>query len=149
MDERVKNVYNRIYAELFRLTLLGCCLSVIVKFAILDMNVSDCILEYLILVISPVYLLIRSRMLGVTGAARLAGMRKDYNKRFKTALISGLILSMFVITAILRNRGESVEWTDLIGAAVPFVVCFCAVHVGFRKWEEWRQKKLDDRYGDE
>lgn len=145
MDERVKSTYEKIYAELFRLILFGCCVSVIVKIAFLDRNVLDCIPEYPIMVGSPVYLLIRSRMLGVTQTV----VPKDTFKRnLRISLVCALLLCMFVFVAIMRNRGTDVRWGNLAAFALSFILCFVLAHIGFRKWEEHRQKKMDDKYDD-
>ena len=143
MDERVKETYRKIYAELFSLILFGCCLSVIIKIAFLGMDVTACIPEYPILVGSPVYLLVRSRMLGVTQADFLKSKTK---RNHPLTIVCALLLSLLVFTAIARNHGEPVNWKTVLGFGVPFVICFALGQLGFRKLEERRQKKLDSKY---
>lgn len=143
MDERVKETYRKIYAELFSLILFGCGLSIIIKIAFLDMSAASCIPEYPILVGSPVYLLIRSRMLGVTQAEFLNNKPKK-SRRLST--VSALLFSLLIFTAIARNHGEPVDWKTVLGFGAPFVIIFVLAQVGFRKLEERRQKKLDSKY---
>lgn len=143
MDERVKETYRKIYAELFYLVLLGCGLSVIIKIAVLDMDATSCIPEYPILVGSPVYLLVRSQMLGVTQADSLKNKSKKHRR---LSLVCALLFSLLVITAIARNQGDPADWNTVLGFAVPFVICFALGQLGFRKLEERRQKKLDKKY---
>ncbi len=146
MDERVKNTYEKIYAELFRLVLVGCCLSAMIKIALLDMPVTACIPEYPIMIGSPIYLLIRSRMLGVTQAA---AAKPRYKRNMMLSLVCALLVSLFVAMMILRGREGTVEWNSLIGFAFSFIGCFLLVHFGVRKWEELRQRKLDERYDED
>lgn len=66
MDERIKETYRKIYAELFVIVLFACCISMLIKFIFLHRSMPECILEFLILTGSPVYMAVRTRMLGVT-----------------------------------------------------------------------------------
>lgn len=143
MDERVKETYRKIYAELFSLIMVGCALSIIIKIAFFNMDAASCIPEYPILVGSPAYLLVRSRMLGVTQADFLNNRAK---KSRKLATICALLIALLVFTAITRNHGEPVNWKTVLGFGIPFVICFAAGQIGFRKLEERRQKKLDRKY---
>lgn len=144
MDERIKETYHKIYAELFTIILAGCCISIIVKLAFFGRNAADCIPEYPILVGSPIYLAIRTRMLGVTQISY-----QDRKKRKRLLpLFCGLFVAVFVFTAIMRTHGEPMDVLKLAGFMVPFVLTFVLAHTGFRKLEERRQKKLDSKYDD-
>ena len=145
MDERVKETYRKIYAELFSLILFGCCISIVVKLAFLEMNATDCIPEYPILVGSPIYLAVRSRMLGVTQAAAFGGKKRHR----KTALVCGALVALMVFVGMMRGKHTQVNIMDCIGFMIPFLVCFVVVQTGYRKLEERRQRKLDERYGEE
>lgn len=144
MDERIKEVYRKIYAELFYLVLIGCCISVFVKLAFLGMDAVDCIPEYPILVGSPIYLAVRTRMLGVTQVTT-----PDRKKRRKALpLVCGLLTALFVFTAMMRSQTKTVDVSACLTFIIPFVVMFAAGQILFRKLEERRQKKLDSRYDD-
>lgn len=145
MDERVKSTYEKIYAELFRIVLFGCCVSIIIKTAVLGMGALDCIPEYPILVGCPVYLLIRGRMLGVTQVMVPAN---KFKQNLVLTLVCALAVSVFVFVAVLQNRGKDVEWANVLGFAFSFIGCFLAAQIGFRKWAERQQKKMDDKYDD-
>ena len=56
MDERIKETYRKIYAELFVIVLFACCISMLIKFIFLHRSMPECILEFLILTGSPVYI---------------------------------------------------------------------------------------------
>ncbi len=144
MDERIKETYHKIYAEMFYIVLLGCCVSVIIKLAFLRMDATDCIPEYPILVGTPLYLAIRTRMLGVT---QIPASRTKKNRKL-LPLVCGAFTALFVFVAIMRNQGEPVDIQKCLIFIVPFLVTFVLAQAGFRKLEERRQKKLDSKYDD-
>lgn len=144
MDERIKETYHKIYAELFYLVLIGCCISIIVKLAFLGMDASDCIPEYPILVGSPIYLAVRTRMLGVTQISALNGRKR---KR-RLPLVCGALIAVFVFTAVMRSQRTPVDFLACAEFIIPFIITFILAQTGYRKLEEWRQKKLDSKYDD-
>ncbi len=144
MDEREKEVFRKIYAELYLLIMIGCALSLIIKSTVFLKDLSDCIPEYLILVGSPIYLAIRTRMLGVTQVSRMPTPSKG---RWTATLISTLT-ALFIFAGIRKNSVTPVDWKELMGFAVTFTLVFMLTQIGYRKLEERRQKKLDSRYED-
>ena len=145
MDERVKEVYRKIYAELFLLIMIGCAISIMVKFAVLGMDASDCIPEYPILIGSPLYLAVRTRMLGVTQAGNSLSSSAR-NKR--SGLTAGILVAVFLFAATLRSQTGSVDWKEVGVFGICFIVVFLAAQRGFQHLEDKRQKKLDSRYDD-
>lgn len=147
MDERVKNMYQKIYAELFRIFLLGCCISVLVKVLFLDMNAGSCIPEFPLMIGSPIYMLIRSHMLGVT---QIPSYQSTSKSRRRLGLVLGILGAVAAVFIIKQTRGLGTETLPefLLEFVIPFVAVFLIVQIGVRKWEEKRQKKLDDKYGD-
>lgn len=143
MDERVKSTYEKIYAELFRLILAVCALSVVIKTVVMGMNAVDCIPEFPILFVSPLYLVARSQMLGVTQVSAAAPKSKQ---NLQIALVCAMMLALFIFAAALRSHGENIAWSDLSGFAILYIALFLLVNLGFRKWSEHQQKKLDDKY---
>lgn len=143
MDERIRQTYHKIYAELFHIVLFGCCISVVVKLAFLGMNATDCIPEYPILVGTPIYLAVRTRMLGVT---QMPTSRTKNRKLLP--LVCGALTALFVFVAVMRGQGEAVDIRGGMIFLIPFLAMFLLVQTGFRKLEERRQKKLDSKYDD-
>lgn len=119
MDERLKEVYRRIYTELWFIVLMVNVVSLIVKFAFLRMEWSSCITEFLILVGSPVYLLIRQNMLGAWADQGI----RPAKKRLFWACIGSMIGYIGVSFAIKRTW----NWLDLVNLLV-FVVVFFLVY---------------------
>lgn len=145
MDERIKETYRKIYAELFHLVLILCCISVVVKFAFLGMKAAECFPEYCILVGTPVYLFVRTRMLGVTQISAAVSRKK--NRRYLSAAC-GLLAALLVFTASLRSQNEDIHWGSVLVFGGTFLAAFLLVGFLVRKLEERRQKKLDSKYDD-
>ncbi len=145
MDERIKETYRRIYAELFVITLSVCCISMLIKFILFHQSTKDCLLEFLILIGSPVYMAVRTRMLGVTQAPLF---QKTSRLRRRTGLAVGLLTGLFVFAAVRRSQNAETDFLSLAGFAVSFLVSFLLAQSAYRKMEEKRQKKLDSRYDD-
>lgn len=146
MDERVKDAYQRIYAELFRIALLICCVSIVIKILFLNMSAISCIPEYPIMIGSPIYLMIRSRMMGVTQAE----IYKNRNTNIvKPLFICSILALVFYIKFTTSQSGESLSLNKFLEFGIPFIMIFLIIRIGLRKWEEARQRKLDSRYDDE
>lgn len=143
MDERIKSGYQKIYSELFHIILIACCLSLVFKIVFLGLQSKDCIPEFPIMVGSPIYLVIRSRMLGITQP----GAFPDQNSWKKyLALLSGLcgFFLVFILTAI--RHGKHADLPAALGSGVIFAVSYLIAHGIFQKLEQRRQKKLDSQY---
>lgn len=149
MDEREKQIFQKIYAELFYLIFIGCAVSLIVKFTIFQKNASDCIPEFPILVATPIYMAVRTRMLHVTQVNSCKVVPFGSKKYFFIKLIPALFAALFVYAAMNRRDEGAVNWLQLIGFGCTFMLAFLLAHIAFKHSEEKRQKKLDARYQDE
>lgn len=139
MDERVRQEYQKIYSELYFITLLVCCVSVIAKVMFFHQGIADCWLEYIVLVGSPVYRFVRCRMLHVS--APVVG-----KKAWMIRLVVCLVTVSIVYAVVTYVRTGSLQVWELLTFLAPFIfiyllVCFGTVIVQ-RRW----QKKLEDRY---
>lgn len=140
MDERIKKEFRKIYSELFQIVLVVCCLSVIIKTTFLGMNAGECIPEFPIMIGSPIYLAIRSRMLGISQISELGSKTK------RTALLAGVFGFVLVFAAQPAKRGEALNLPAVIGSCIIFIVCFLGIYKFFYKIEKRRQDRLDSRY---
>lgn len=143
MDERIKGEFRRIYSELFQIILVVCCLSVVIKTSFLGMTAGECIPEFPIMISSPIYLAIRSRMLGISQVSSYPG-KNDKTKR--TALLAGLFGFLLVFAAQSAKRGETPNLPAAIGSCIIFIICFLGMYNFYQKLEKRRQEKLDSRY---
>ena len=145
MDERIKETYRKIYAELFVIVLFACCISMLIKFIFLHRSMPECILEFLILTGSPVYMAVRTRMLGVT---QVPFFQNRSRLRRRTGLAAGLLTALFVFAAVRRARNDDTDMVSLAVFGAAFLASFLLAQSIYSKAEEKRQKKLDSRYED-
>lgn len=143
MDERIKKEFRKIYSELFQIVLVVCCLSVIIKTTFLGMNAGECIPEFPIMIGSPIYLAIRSRMLGIS---QISEFQDKGSKTKRTALLAGVFGFVLVFAAQSAKRGEALNLPAVIGSCIIFIVCFLGIYKFFYKIEKRRQDRLDSRY---
>ena len=119
-DERTLQVRNRIYAELMRIMLCVVVLSFCIKTLYFHMGLTQCMTEYILMILAPVYQAVRIRQTEV-----VLGTGQDSRKR-ATPLLLLLLIPFF-----LRKS----EWTNGDFSAllppVVFVLLFLAIQYLF------------------
>ncbi|KOS60154.1 hypothetical protein FJQ98_10765 [Lysinibacillus agricola] len=65
VDERVKNLQNKIYKEMYYVIIFACLISILIKYMTMGVPLQNVTTEWLILLISSVYYFIRAAYLGV------------------------------------------------------------------------------------
>ena len=88
-DERTLQVRNRIYAELMRIMLCVVVLSFCIKTLYFHMDLAQCMTEYILMILAPVYQAVRIRQTEV-----VLGTGKDSRRR-ATPLLLLLLLIRF------------------------------------------------------
>lgn len=140
MDERIRQEYQKIYSELYLIILGLCTCSLVVKVAFFRQNFSQLWLEYLILVGSPVYRLIRSRMLGVV--VPVGNRKKQRFIRFAAALF----IFMIVDALVMYFRFGEINIKELFSFFFSFTVIFFLVAVISSAVQKKWQKRMEERY---
>ena len=134
-DERTLQVRNRIYDELMRIILCVVVLSFCIKTLYFHMGLTQCMTEYILMILAPVYQAVRIRQTEV-----VLGTGQDSRKR-ATPLLLLLLIPFF-----LRKS----EWTNGDFSAllppVVFVLLFLAIQYLFFHAEKKRAEKLEKRY---
>lgn len=141
-DERVEQAKNKIYAELMQLVYLFIALSFIVKALYFKMNLSQCMTEYVILIATPIYQMVRSRQLGVVLATNLRNQMNP-KKNILSAIVGVALFFFFWVSS-----GKQVSAEFAIGYIVTFFVVFFLVRVVFVRLEKRRIEKLAKEYED-
>ena len=135
-DERTLQVRNRIYAELMRIMLCVVVLSFCIKTLYFHMGLTQCMTEYILMILAPVFQAVRLRQTEV-----VLGTGQDSRKR-ATPLLLLLLLTPF----FLRKS----EWTNGDFSAllppVVFVLLFLAIQYLFSHAEKKRAENLEKRY---
>lgn len=141
-DERLEQSKNKIMAELMQLVYLFIALSFIVKSLYFKMDLSQCTTEYVILIATPIYQMVRSRQLGVVLATNLRDQISP--KKNIIAAIIGVVFFFFFWV----SSGQQVSAEFAIGYIVTFLVVFFLVRVVFVRIEQHRMEKLAKEYDD-
>ena len=136
-DERTLQVRNRIYAELMRIMLCVVVLSFCIKTLYFHMGLTQCMTEYILMILAPVYQAVRIRQTEV-----VLGTGQDSRKR----TILDTLLLLLLIPFFLRKS----EWTNGDFSAllppVVFVLLFLAIQYLFSHAEKKRAENLEKRY---
>lgn len=143
MDERIRQEYHRIYSEMYLIILCLAAASAVIKVAFFQKNSLQLGLEYIILVGSPIYRLIRCRMLGV--AVETPGLG---TKPFMLRMTAAVLLIAVIFAVVMYIRNGAINLAAYTAFVVPFLIIFLLTAFVFRKiYESWR-KKLEQKYGD-
>lgn len=143
MDERIRQGYCKIHSELFTMIFLLAAGSVVVNVAFFHKNMSQLWFEYVILVGSPVYRLIRLWMLEIVEEPKAEG-----KKGSGIRLIFGVLGAVSVFMLVEYARFRQIEWRTVLVFLIPFVLMFCVTAFLARKLQRVRRRKLDGKYED-
>lgn len=135
-DERTLQVRNRIYAELMRIMLCVVVLSFCIKTLYFHMGLTQCMTEYILMILAPVYQAVRIRQTEV-----VLGTGKDSRKRATPLLLLLLLIPFFLRRSEIANG----NFSSLLPPVV-FIVLFLAVWYLFSHAEEKRAERLEKRY---
>lgn len=145
MDERIVKGFLKIRSELLGIVLILCAGSMVVKTVFLDLPGKSCVTEYLILVGSPIYLAVRSHMLGVTQAPVFSRQEGKH----VWVLVLAATAALMVYSTVQNRGGEKAGFRELALFGTVFLVSFCLVRALYKRHEMKRQEKLDSRYEEE
>ncbi|WP_352399861.1 DUF6773 family protein [Anaerotignum sp.] len=141
-DERLEQSKNKIMAEFMQLVYLFIALSFIVKSLYLKMDLAQCTTEYVLLIATPIYQMVRSRQLGVVLATNLHDQISP-KKNIIAAIIGVAFFFFFWVSS-----GQQVSLEFAFGYIVTFFVVFFLVRIVFVRIEQHRMEKLAKEYDD-
>ena len=142
-DERTTQVMRQIHSEMTLITVLLCALSMVIKVLLFEKSINDCLLEWIILVGSPVYQAVRTRMLKVS----ISNGSLNWKRNIKSTLISFVvILVLFILTALIHP--DRMTPSFMFSFLIPYVIVLFLVRTIFGKMEERHARKLEEEYDD-
>lgn len=127
-------VRNRIYAELMRIMLCVVVLSFCIKTLYFHMGLTQCMTEYILMILAPVYQAVRIRQTEV-----VLGTGQDSASAHSPAAAPSN--SFFLRRSEIANG----NFSSLLPPGV-FIVLFLAVWYLFSHAEEKRAERLEKRY---
>lgn len=98
-------------------------------------------MEYVVLILTPIYQMIRARQMGVV----LNVVAKPNPKRLVASLVGGMV-AVGICFAMQTEAKQPAEIFTMLGT---FVVVFLVVQFGMYRMGKRRQEKLEKVYDDE
>ena len=142
-DERVEQTKNKIYAELMQLVYLLVAISFLAKSLYFKMELPQCVTEFVILILAPIYQMVRTRQLGVV----LVGNLRQEMTLKKNTLVTIVILAMFLLFQLISGKEITVSF--LLKDVAVFLVIFFVVRGIVVHMEGRRVEKLAKKYEDD
>lgn len=124
-DERITNLKNKIYAEIYILVIVICGISSVVKCTIYDRSIEDITTELIILIVSGLYYVYRSTRLGVISAeVEMHDSRSKWPQKKKNLFI-GVALGIGI--ALFFGINSAVQYADGVGQSIYYFLLTTAV----------------------
>jgi len=123
VDERVKNLQNKIYKEVCVLIMIVCSISILIKFFQLGVSLDNVLTEWLIIFISSAYYYVRTAYLGIlTDEIEV----HDSNSKVKFGTKNVLFGVVFgLVFALVFGLNSAFNYADSTQQAIEyFVVVF-------------------------
>lgn len=117
-DERLANLKNKIYAEIYILVMVIIGISTVAKYFIYDMGIQGITTELAIAFISGVYYTYRSTRLGVISAEVEMHDRESKWTRQKKNLFTGIILGILI--ALFFGINSAVQYAEGPGQRIYY-----------------------------
>lgn len=148
-DERVIQGYQKIRSEMFLIVYYMTIVSFLIKILFLEQSMLDCLTEYVIVILAPIYQFIRSRTL------QIGYYTEEYKKIGKQELIRGIVVMVaaLVISGIYMQKrqaaGNIVKADEVIAYILSFSTVFIIIRVFIVKLEGKHNRKLAEEYDEE
>lgn len=157
-DERVTNLQNKIYREMYILIVVICALSILFKQFFVDGGTQQLWTEVIILVASSVFYIARSAMLGIFSdeVEMRESSKLSFNTRnFVISLIVGLGISLFFAIVNSQKYADSTEealtffFVILFGSLMIYIPVLFAIMVvpyamAKRKSDQVNEQELEE-----
>ncbi|MDX8367086.1 DUF6773 family protein [Cytobacillus sp. IB215665] len=163
VDERLLNLQNKIYKEIYFMIMCITIISIIVKFIVYGVGSKFILTELIILIITGLYYMVRAGHLGIfTDEAEM----HDRNSKIKLStknVIVGLIIGIFISVILAtssainyaNSKGESIYFFIIVFIAsfmmyVPFFVGIISIPflITKKKSDQVVRKGLEDIQGE-
>ncbi|AHF06315.1 DUF6773 family protein [Desulfitobacterium metallireducens] len=145
-DERVEQAKNKIWSELAIIIFCGVALSFLVKTLVFNMNLTECITEYLILIFSPLYQFIRMHMMKIS----------IYSTHVNRQSLKNLIIAIVIVlvasaVSIFKKMKESAvyDWQRPAVFLFIFLVSFISLSFITNKYNRNRGHEYEKEFDDD
>ena len=142
VDERLRQGYNKIRSEFSMIIYYAAIISFIVKTTIWGMAIKDTFFEFAVILLFPIYQLIRTRQLGLE-----IPFSKKRNTKSRIVIIA-VICAIVGAVAFFMNK-DSIDIKEAAVFLAAYVAAFCTIRIGFIKIEKKRAEKMEKEFDDD
>lgn len=127
IDERVRNMQNQIYREVYNVITLICCLSIAYKFITIGISFQAISTEFFVLIGGSLYYVLRSAQLGLFSDEVEMHDANSKIKYSKKTILYGALLGLFI--ALSMGINSAVSYADSTEQAIYyfFLVSFVSL----------------------
>lgn len=143
-DERIEQAKNKIYSELMLIIFYIIAISFVVKSLYFRMELKQCMTEYIILILSPVYQMVRSRQMGVV-------LNANAKKTGWKAMIPAVLVLLLCLGLLWMRDGNvptGARAASVFLSLAVFAVFFLILQRVFLHSEQKRAEKLEHKFDD-
>lgn len=144
-DERIEQAINKIRSEMMILILFGAATSFLVKTLVFQMGLKECITEYLILVLSPVYQFIRMHMMKISIYSE-PGNKQSVKNLIISITVIVILSGLYIFNAM--KKSVSNNWQSPI-FLLTFLILFVSVFLMTNKFNRHRGHKYEIEFDDD
>lgn len=147
MDERTTQVRNKIMSEMAMLMYLFVAAAFAVKVLLMGKGIRDCVVEYVILILAPLYQYVRARQLKFSLYRPGYGSQQHRVRRNLVSVTAGALV--FILVFWRTSKTGTLDAKEAVPGVLTFVVVFLLTRVVIVRIEKKRADRLEQEYGDD
>ena len=145
-DERIEQALNKIRSEMTIIILGAVAVSFLVKTLLYNMALQDCLTEYLIMIIAPLYQFVRMHMMKIS-LYNEPGSRQSVKTLF---IVMAVFLVLAAVSLWKKMNGPAVyDWHKPVIFLGIFVVLFISIYFMTNKFNRQRSQRYEKEFADE
>jgi len=145
-DERIEQAKNKIRSEMAIIILYGVAVSFLVKKLVFNMDIQECITEYLILIFFPLYQFIRMYMMKISIYSE-----RGNKQSIKNLLIAIALFLVASAVSIVNSKKDLAvyDWQNSVTFIFVFLVLFVSIFFITNKFNQHRGHKYEKEFDDD
>lgn len=145
-DERIEQALNKIRSEMTIIILGAVAVSFLVKTLLFNLALQECLTEYLIMILAPLYQFVRMHMMKIS-LYNEPGSKQS----LKTLLI---VVAVFLVLSAAsfwkRMKGPAVyDWHKPVIFLIIFLVLFISIYFMTNKFNRHQGQRYEKEFADE
>jgi len=145
-DERIEQAKNRIRSEMAIIIFIGVIVSFLLKTWVFNLDLQDCLTEYLIMIFFPLYQFIRMHMMKISIYSE-RGNKQSLKNLLITIAILIAASAVFIFDSMTKSAGY--VWQNAVGGIFTFLVLFVAIYFIANKYNQQRGHKYEQEFDDD